>query len=197
MKITHLLYSAVFLLTVSLTKAQDFFSASNERSLNADSKNRTVQPEKYLTYKLDVGNLKNYFNTVPELRDNDSKDNARIIILPMPNGTKAKFKIWKSSVMDNELAAKFPGIVTFTGQGIDDAYATVKLDFTDLGFHAQIKSVVTGDLYIDPYAKGDINNYIVYKKDDLINNKTRSCGVKDDLQAEKKKRTKKRYSKCR
>ncbi|MFL9833039.1 reprolysin-like metallopeptidase [Chryseobacterium terrae] len=186
MKITHLLYFAVFILTVSLTKAQDFFTVVNERSIETNSKDRTVKPEKYLTYKLHVADIKNYFNSVPELKDNDSKDNAKVIILPMPNGTKAKFKIWKSSVMDSQLAAKFPEIITFTGQGIDDTYATVKLDFTELGFHAQIKSIVTGDLYIDPYMKGDINNYIVYKKDDLINDHVRSCGVKDDLQLEKK-----------
>ena len=185
MKITRLLYFTVFVLTISFTKAQDFFSTINERSLETNSKNRTVHPEKYLTYKLNVTDIKNYFNSVPELRDTDSRDNAKVIVLPMPNGTKAKFKIWKSSMMESELAAKFPEIVTFTGQGIDDTYATIKLDFTELGFHAQIKSVVTGDLYIDPYAKGNINNYIVYKKDDLINNHVRSCEVTDDLHLEK------------
>lgn len=186
MKITRLLYLVVFILTISSAKAQDFFTSIDERSLKAESKNRTVTPEKFLTYQLDVGSIKNYFNSVPELKDNDSKNNASIIILPMPDGTKARFKIWKSSVMDPKLAAQFPDIVTFTGQGIDDVYATVKLDFTELGFHAQIKSVVTGDLYIDPYAKNNVNNYIVYKKSDLIDNHVRACGIKDDVESEKK-----------
>lgn len=186
MKNIRLLFLAVFILTVSFVKSQDFFIPVNERSIKADPKNRTVQPEKFLTYQLNVGNIKNYFNSVPELNDNDPKNNASIIILPMPDGTKARFKIWKSSVMDRQLAVQFPNIITFTGQGIDDIYATVKLDFTELGFHAQIKSVVTGDLYIDPYSKNDVNHYIVYKKNDLINTHVRSCGVKDDVEYEKK-----------
>jgi hypothetical protein len=187
MSIKKLFYLGIFILSFSLVKAQDFFSPISERSIKADPGKRTVQPEKFLTYGLDVAAIKNYFNSVPELKDNDHKDNAPVIILPMPDGTKAKFRIWKSSVMDPKLAQQFPQLITFTGQGIDDQYATIKLDFTELGFHAQIKSVVTGDLYIDPYAKNDINNYIIYKKSDLINKKPRTCGTKDDvLQLEKK-----------
>lgn len=180
MKIKKLFYLGIFILSISLGKAQDFFTTITERSIKAEPKNRTVQPEKFLTYILDVAGMKNYLNSVPQLRDHDLKDKAPLIILPMPDGTKAKFRIWKSSVMAPELAQKFPQLMTFTGQGIDDKYATIKLDFTELGFHAQIKSLVTGDLYIDPYAKNNINHYITYRKSDVINKKQRICETKDD-----------------
>lgn len=187
MKIKQLSYLGIFILSISLGKAQDFFTATSERSIKADPKNRTVEPEKFATYTLDVAGLKTYFNSVPELKDHDRKDNAPIIVLPMPDGTKAKFKIWKSSVMAPKLAGQFPQIVTLTGQGVDDRYATIKLDFTELGFHAQIKSVVTGDIYIDPYAKNNTSDYIIYKKGDLIDKTPRICETKDeDLSAEKK-----------
>lgn len=179
MNTKKLLYLGIFLLSLSLVKAQDFFRPVSERSIKAEPGSRTVQPEKFLTYTLDVAGMKSYFNSVPELKDAAPKDQAPIIILPMPDGTKAKFRIWKSSVMAPELAQQFPQLVTFTGQGIDDRYATLKLDFTELGFHAQVKSVVTGDLYIDPYAKNAIDNYIIYKKEDLINRTPRTCGTKD------------------
>ncbi len=157
-----------------------------------------MQPEKFLTYQLDVAAMKSYFASVPELRDDQLKNNAPIIILPMPDGTKAKFKIWKSSVMAPELAAKFPQIITLTGQGVDDPYATIKLDFTELGFHAQIKSVVSGDNYIDPYSKTDNSNYVIYKKSDVTDKSQRVCGTKDeDALLQKKKRTKVRYPKRR
>lgn len=187
MKIKQLLYLGIFIVSISLGKAQDFFTKINEKSVKSTPDDRLIQPERFLTYKLDVAGMKSYFQSVPELRDTDLKDKAPIIILPMPDGTKAKFKIWKSSVMAPELAHKFPQLVTFTGQGVDDPYSTVKLDFTELGFHAQIKSVVTGDMYIDPYAKNDVNNYIIYKKNDLINKNPIICGTKDKkFQAEKK-----------
>ncbi|WP_336703918.1 reprolysin-like metallopeptidase [Chryseobacterium indologenes] len=180
MKIKQLFYLGIFILSISLGKAQDFFTEISERTIKAESKSRTVQPEKFLTYKLDVSGLKNYFASVPELKDNERKDNAPIIVLPMSDGTKAKFRIWKSSVMAPELADKFPQLITLTGQGVDDQYATIKLDFTELGFHAQIKSIASGDTYIDPYAKNDSGNYIIYKKGDLIDKKQRGCGSKDE-----------------
>ena len=187
MKIKQLLYLGIFIISISWGKAQDFFTKISERSVEAKPDDRLIQPERFLTYRLDVAGMKSYFQSVPELRDSDFKDKAPIIILPMPDGTKAKFKIWKSSVMAPELADKFPQLITFTGQGVDDQYATVKLDFTELGFHAQIKSVVSGDMYIDPYAKNDVNNYIIYKKNDLINKNPIVCGTKDGKsQAEKK-----------
>ncbi|WP_172821033.1 reprolysin-like metallopeptidase [Chryseobacterium sp. T16E-39] len=187
----QLLYLGIFILSISLGKAQDFFTTISERSIKADPKNRTVQPEKFQTYSLDVAAMKSYFKSVPELRDNELKDKAPIIVLPMPDGTKAKFKIWKSSVMAPELAQKFPQLVTFTGQGVDDQYATIKLDFTELGFHAQIKSVVNGDTYIDPYAKNNIDSYIIYKKSDLIDRTPRTCGTKDEEIAPEKKNVQK------
>ncbi|PWN63571.1 hypothetical protein C1631_021570 [Chryseobacterium phosphatilyticum] len=180
MKIKQLLYLGIFIISISLGKAQDFFKAVSEESIKGEFKNRTVQPEKFLTYKLDVTAMKNYFVSVPELRDDQLKTHAPIIVLPMPDGTKTKFKIWKSSVMAPELAAKYPHVVTFTGQGVDDPYATIKLDFTELGFHAQIKSVITGDTYIDPYAKTDISNYIIYRKSDLTDKSQRVCETKDE-----------------
>lgn len=179
MMIKKILFSGIFILCFYFGKAQDFFSSVSERSIKTDLHNRTVQPEKFLTYKLDVSAIKNYFSSLPELDDADFKGNAPIIILPMADGSKARFRVWKSSVMAPELARKFPQLITLTGQGIDDQYATVKLDFTELGFHAQVKSVVTGDYYIDPYAKNNINNYIVYKKADLINKNPRTCGTKE------------------
>ena len=72
--------------------------------------------------------------------------------------------------MAPELAAKFPGIKSYTGQGITDPTATIKIDWTEFGFHAMILSPVTGSVFIDPYASGTTINYISYFKEDLKKN---------------------------
>ena len=90
--------------------------------------------------------------------------------IPMPKGDTAKFYIWESSAMAPELAAKFPDIKSYTGQGITDGTATIKIDWTEFGFHAMILSPVTGSVFIDPYAQGNTTNYISYFKEDLKKN---------------------------
>jgi len=187
MNIKKTILLGILAFSFSYAQAQDYFSKISERAIKADSEKRTVLPEKFLTYQLDTGGIRNYFNSIPDLGDHESKDKAPIIVLPMPDGSKARFRVWKSSVMDPKLAAQFPQLVTLTGQGIDDVYATLKLDFTELGFHAQIKSVMTGDLYIDPYSKNDIDHYIIYKKSDLIDRTSRICEThEEEIKAEKK-----------
>ena len=71
--------------------------------------------------------------------------------------------------MEPALAAKFPGIKTYIGQGIDNPTATTRFDFMPSGFHAIILSN-QGTIYIDPYSTKDTNNYISFNKASLGEN---------------------------
>ncbi|RYY15170.1 MAG: hypothetical protein EOO36_13115 [Cytophagaceae bacterium] len=50
-----------------------------------------------------------------------------VVTLPLPNGADARFRVVETSVMEPALAAKYPGISTYTGVGVDDPTATVRL----------------------------------------------------------------------
>src|SRR5574338_896532 len=83
--------------------------------------------------------------------------------------------------MEPGLAAKYPEIKTFEGQGIDDPYATVRLDYNPyFGFSAQILSV-NGNTYIDPYAKGDVNDYVSYYVSDNKRNPGFICNTVQNI----------------
>ena len=89
--------------------------------------------------------------------------------------------------MEAGLAARFPGIKTYAGQGIDDPTATIKIDFTELGFHAMVLSDINGDIFIDPYRQLDTRNYIVYyKKDFKKKNPFGEIGLVESLGHKKK-----------
>ncbi len=93
------------------------------------------------------------------------EDEGLLFSLPHPDGGFTKFRLVESPVMEPGLAAQFPDIKTYRGQGVDDPAANVRLDITPQGFHAMVLSP-RGDYFIDPYSQGDVNHYAVYRKRD-------------------------------
>ena len=82
-----------------------------------------------------------------------------LISLPDLDGQFQSFRIEKSTVMAPELAAKYPDIETFRGQGTDDPNTSVRFSRTALGFQA---TVVTpkGVYTVAPKTRGDTTHYV-------------------------------------
>lgn len=123
-------------------------------------------PVSFRTVKLDNAGMYYLLNSAPEEQDVKVQNSNFIVSLPLPNGTMGRFKFVESSVMEPELQAKFPEIRTYLGQGIDDPYATVRFDYTPMGFHAMILSPF-GDIFIDPFSMNETEYYISYYKHDF------------------------------
>ncbi len=88
------------------------------------------------------------------------------ITLPRPEGGFESFDIVEYSMMEPGLAAAFPEIKTYYGQCVEEPAANAYLDWTPLGFHAQVLSP-TGGHAIDTYSKGDTTYYSSYFFKDL------------------------------
>lgn len=131
---------------------------------------RYIIPDVYRTVKLNLESAKSLLGSAPMEFTQRAQEGSTTIELPMPDGTFQKFKFWESPTMAPELQASYPGIRTYTGQGITDPYATLKFDLTPHGFHAQILSPY-GRVFIDPYSMGDIHNYISYFTKNFTNKK--------------------------
>ncbi len=130
---------------------------------------RQIIPLKYRVLKLNVAKLKTFLLNAPPEESRAVQGAGNILSLPLPNGEYTNFAIFESPIMAEELSAKYPEIKTYRGQGMDDKSASVRLDLTPAGFHAMILSS-SGTVFIDPYSKGNIDNYISYFKKDFVVN---------------------------
>jgi hypothetical protein len=101
-----------------------------------------------------------------------------LLALPLPDGSTATFQVLEAPVMAPALAAQFPSIKTYVGVGVDDPTASVRLDFTPLGFHAQVLSPATGAFYIDPSSRTTTTQYLSFWKRDMPGNSF-TCEVKN------------------
>ncbi|MCA1762622.1 MAG: M12 family metallo-peptidase, partial [Flavobacteriales bacterium] len=129
------------------------------------SENRRIVPAEYRTVSTDFESLKAYLSQAPNANNTSVRNSNFTIEIPTPGGASALFKIVASSVMSPALQEKFPNIKTFKGQGTGEfRAATIRLDFTEKGFHAQVLQA-GNSFYIDPYAEGDLNTYIVYTRE--------------------------------
>ena len=122
-------------------KAQNnFFTDAAEPSFKTVSQQRQIVPSKFRTVRLDTTAVLSFSAFVPAEARLISRELSPVIEIPMPDGKSAKFHIWETPIMETALAKQFPNIKTFTGQGIDDKTATIKIDWNDFGFHAMILS---------------------------------------------------------
>jgi hypothetical protein len=174
--------TALFVISFTPLFSQNrFFTDAGANVAFKTTGKRVITPEKFRSSVLDIQAMKNFLWSLPSEKNINGRQQTPIVELPMPDGTMARFHIWESPIMEPALAAKYPEIKTFEGQGIDDPYATVRLDLNPyFGFNAQILSV-NGNAYIDPYARGDVNNYESYYASDNKRNPDFKCATVQNI----------------
>jgi len=128
-----------------------------------------VRPDRFAAWRLsDLGRLRTVLSRAPkEVLSEDAPQPVPVeIAIPRPDGGFAFFAIVEAPVMAPELAAQFPEIRTFRGQGLDDPSSNIRLDLTPQGFHASVLGP-NGSFYVDPYTRGDSVHYSSYYIQDL------------------------------
>jgi hypothetical protein len=128
---------------------------------------RWIIPQQYRVVELNAAALQDILAAAPLEGTPAAAESAVVLALPLPEGGFGRFRIVQSPVMAPELAAKFPEISTYAGQGLDDPTATTRLDWTPAGFHAIIFGL-SGTVYIDPFSRNDTTHYISYYARDFI-----------------------------
>ncbi|WP_250254195.1 reprolysin-like metallopeptidase [Chryseobacterium sp. Marseille-Q3244] len=115
-------------------------------------------------FSLNINGLKNALAKAPKRLAVGEKSEV-IISFPNSDGRMENFKVKENSNFTPELAAKYPDIKSYVGQGLEDPNSTVYFSVSSLGLSSM---EIYGDksaVFIEPYAK-DLSTYVVYKKTD-------------------------------
>ena len=168
MKIKFILFFCL-LFSLSAYTQTNFWSdiAVNQMLLPAQTKTQS-SAWNYRSLQLDMEGLNAALRNAPMQYTIQARQNPMTLLLPMPNDKMEAFTLVESPVMEPELAAKYPFIKTYKGQGVNNRAASVRLGITQKGFHATILSP-QGTVYIDPYAENQDAYYISYFVKDNIN----------------------------
>ncbi|MFO0856505.1 MAG: M12 family metallo-peptidase [Phycisphaerales bacterium] len=139
-----------------------------------------VRPAIYRAYQLDFASIRQFLATAPL----EFSGRQRLMIaLPNPKGEFSYFEIAESPIVHPDLGAWMSAqgaeVRTFVGQGLDDPTATIRLDYTSQGFHAQVLGAA-GDWSIDPFTFADTTHYVSYDIDDLVAREGWTCHLGPD-----------------
>lgn len=156
---------------------ENIWTDINENSLNINPEDRQIIPTAYRTVSIDFDLLKSVLSTAPREGEMPVLNSNLAIRFPLPYGGYIDIALVESPIMAPQLAAKFPEIKTFLGRGFNQN-SSGRFDITPAGFHGIIFTT-DGTIYIDPYSKGNTQNYIVYYKKDFYSSQSFECMLLD------------------
>ncbi|UFH32523.1 M12 family metallo-peptidase [Chryseobacterium sp. C-71] len=139
--------------------------SSKTNSEVLENKTNILNPK---IYQLDINGLKNALANAPKRLAAGAKSEI-IISFPNSDGKLENFKVRENSNFDPQLAAKYPDIKSYVGEGLEDPNSTVYFSISPLGLSSM---EIYGDksaVFIEPYTK-DLSTYVVYKKSDKKDN---------------------------
>ncbi|WP_299883825.1 reprolysin-like metallopeptidase [uncultured Lacinutrix sp.] len=115
-------------------------------------------------YSLNLSNLKQTLENAPKRGEFYGESNV-IVSFPNADGSFERYRIMEASVMHPELEAKYPGIKSYAGQGVDNASDRIRFSVSPLGLQSMRLSANKEASFIEPYTN-DLSQYTIYKRAD-------------------------------
>src|SRR6185436_1262811 len=147
--------------TLAFSQADRFWSANNGDRNNIPTDKavaRLTYPKEFRLFNLDLAPLRQELLSVV---DRSSK-HSTVVTLPNANGDIEQFEVYEASNFEPDLQAKFPEIRAYSGKGITDKFATVKLSISPQGIQSMVFRTDKENEFIEPYSN-DHQVYSVYR----------------------------------
>jgi subtilisin-like proprotein convertase family protein len=157
--------------------SQSLWTNTTEARVNLLSKmDRATMTREYKLYNLDFNGLKAQLEQAPS--ENAGYSNV-VVDFPNQNGELTSYRIFYAPVMEQGLADRYTDIKSYIGVGVQDPSASIRFSTTIFGLHVMSLSGKTGTFFIDTFTK-DLNNYIVYGRNNISSTRMFSCDFQED-----------------
>ena len=147
--------------TLAFSQADRFWSANNQDrgSIPTDKAvGRLTYPKEFKLFNLNLEPLRQELLSVVDR----SPKHSTVITLPNANGILEQFEVYEASNFEPDLQAKFPEIRAYSGRGITDQHATLKLSISPQGIQTMVFRTDRENEFIEPYSN-DHRVYSVYR----------------------------------
>ena len=161
-KILLLTFSFALYATLGFSQTEKAWSLQNGNGGKVVTEKAIARqsfPKEFKLFDLNLNSLKQKLFSVV---DRTSNENNTIISIPNAKGGLEEFEIFEASNFEPALQARFPQIRAFSGKGLTDKSATLKLSISPQGIHTMVFRTETENEFIEPYSE-DHTIYAVFK----------------------------------
>jgi chitodextrinase len=126
-----------------------------------------IENKKALTnprlFDLDLAKLKTAVNGAPARFSGNTS--GVVVSFPDPEGQMERYRVYEQPNMDPELAAHYPDIKSYVGQGVDNPHDVIYFSISPLGLQTMTIHADRSAEFIEPYTT-DQSVYVAYHKKD-------------------------------
>jgi subtilisin-like proprotein convertase family protein len=181
MKKNLLLTLITLLITTSgFSQSNRFWTShnSNDRSIIKDkSVARLSFPKEFKLFDLNEAPLKQELFSIV---GSQATKRTTFISLPNADGGMEQFEVYEASNFESDLQAQFPDIRAFSGKGITDRYATLKLSISPKGIQTMVFRADKENEFIEAYSQ-DHSVYAVFKSQRQKGALAWTCSTEDQI----------------
>lgn len=177
------LLSIAFMAIMGFSFGQEgtFWSSSNKNVTTSNAIERYSELPRTKVYDLNLEGIKSALANAPE-RGLVARGQSNVILsFPNAKGEMERFRIFEAPVLHPDLAARYPNIKSYAGQGIDDPASVIRFSVSPLGLQSMRLSATNEAVFIEPITN-DMGTYTVYQRSDRsVSFSNFECEVMDDV----------------
>ncbi|MCX6293869.1 MAG: M12 family metallo-peptidase, partial [Sphingobacteriales bacterium] len=156
-----------------------FQHLTKEKIATDKAVSRLSFPTTFKLYDLNIEPLRQQLFSIV---DNRGNAHSTIISLPNADGDIEQFEVFEASNFEPALQARFPEIRAFSGKGVSDKYAMLKLSVSPQGIQTMVFRTDKENEFIEAYSQ-DHSVYAVFKSQRKAGTLPWTCSTVDENMA--------------